>query len=312
MSPRSWLLLIPRAQRYLTFKFGFSRLSDAVKASTFGSLAVHRENKFIIGFDFAVTLSSPSSSCVFSKSLQDNWWNWNGWSWTNTKDDSIHHVRNFPLSVCLRVGFRCQCIWFGSWCPNWFCQTTNEKQLCGFLETCLMARLLPFVIILINASLSSKKNNKASWREECTFEEIKSTLSRSSINHSMSFFRFWSLWGVERTSRWFVHGSHRSWLLWYVFPWGTSTIRSHNSRAGKPSNLSPVSREIISDSVELCETEVGFLHIQLIGTHVWLPKTHNVPPDIDFESSRSPAKSESWNSPNLHCLAVFPTWQCCL
>ena len=29
------------------------------------------------------------------------------------------------------------------------------------------------------------------------------------------------------------------------------TIKSHNSRAGKPSNLSPVSSEIISDSVEL-------------------------------------------------------------
>ena len=39
---------------------------------------------------------------------------------------------------------------------------------------------------------------------------------------------------------------------------------------------------------------------------------HNVPPEVDFESSRSPAQSESWNSPTLHCLAVFPTWQYCL
>ena len=37
-----------------------------------------------------------------------------------------------------------------------------------------------------------------------------------------------------------------------------------------------------------------FLHIQLIGTNVWLPEMHNVPPEVDFESSRSPAKSESW------------------
>ena len=29
---------------------------------------------------------------------------------------------------------------------------------------------------------------------------------------------------------------------------------------------------MISDSVELCETEVGFLHIKLIGTNVWFPK----------------------------------------
>ena len=66
---------------------------------------------------------------------------------------------------------------------------------------------------------------------------------------------------------------------------------------------------MISDSVKLCETEVCFLHIQLIGTNVSLPKTHNFPPDVDYETSRSPAKSESSNNPSLHCLAVFPTWQ---
>ena len=38
---------------------------------------------------------------------------------------------------------------------------------------------------------------------------------------------------------------------------------------------------------------------------------HRIPPDVDFESSRSPAKSESWNNPSLHCCAVFPTQQCC-
>ena len=29
--------------------------------------------------------------------------------------------------------------------------------------------------------------------------------------------------------------------------------------------------------VELCETEVSFLHIQLVGTNVWLPKMHKSP-----------------------------------
>ena len=65
------------------------------------------------------------------------------------------------------------------------------------------------------------------------------------------------------------------------------------STAGIPSNLNLASNEMISDSVELFETEVCFLHIQLIGTNVRLPKMYNVPPDVDFESSRSPAKSES-------------------
>ena len=62
--------------------------------------------------------------------------------------------------------------------------------------------------------------------------------------------------------------------------------------AGLPSNLDPASKEMISDSVELCENEVCFLNIQLIGTNVWLPKMHNVPPGVDSESSGSPGKSE--------------------
>ena len=41
-------------------------------------------------------------------------------------------------------------------------------------------------------------------------------------------------------------------------------------------------REKFSVTVELCETKVGFLHIQLVCTNVWLPKIHNVPPDVDF------------------------------
>ena len=49
-----------------------------------------------------------------------------------------------------------------------------------------------------------------------------------------------------------------------------------------PSNLNLASKELISYSVELCETDVCFLHIQLIGTYVLLPKTHNVPSDVIF------------------------------
>ena len=55
------------------------------------------------------------------------------------------------------------------------------------------------------------------------------------------------------------------------------TIRSHKSRAGIPSNLNPASRKMISDFVELYETEVCFLHIPLIGTNVWLPNMQYMP-----------------------------------
>ena len=80
-------------------------------------------------------------------------------------------------------------------------------------------------------------------------------------------------------------------ILW-VIP-STSMTRSHKSSAGSQSNLNPASKVMISVSVELCDTDVCFLYIQLIGTNVRLPKMHKTPPDVDFESSRSPAKSES-------------------
>ena len=44
--------------------------------------------------------------------------------------------------------------------------------------------------------------------------------------------------------------------------------RIPESESGIPSMRKPASREMISDSVELCETEVYFLQIQLIGTNV--------------------------------------------
>ena len=65
----------------------------------------------------------------------------------------------------------------------------------------------------------------------------------------------------------------------------------------------PASREIVSVPVELCETEVCFLHIQPIGTNVRLPNMHKSPPDVDFESSRFPAKIRVLKQ-NLICIAV--------
>ena len=84
---------------------------------------------------------------------------------------------------------------------------------------------------------------------------------------------------------------------------------SHKSNAWKSSIRKPASRKN-SDSVELWDTDVCFLHIQLSGTNVRLPrKKHEILPDADFESSKSPAKSESWNKPNRQYWAVLPTWQ---
>ena len=107
----------------------------------------------------------------------------------------------------------------------------------------------------------------------------------------------WVLW-TDWNLLWVVQ-------FWFGAEWNTSRTKSQRSRAGIPPMRKPASREIISDSVEQCETDVCFLHIQLTDTNVWLPNMHNISLEVDFESSRSPPKSESWNSPNLHCCAVF-------
>ena len=49
------------------------------------------------------------------------------------------------------------------------------------LDACLIIGLLPFMIILISASLSSNTYNKASWREDWTFEGTLSILFRTLI-----------------------------------------------------------------------------------------------------------------------------------
>ena len=66
----------------------------------------------------------------------------------------------------------------------------------------------------------------------------------------------------------------------------------------------PASRDIISASVELCETDVCFLHIQLFGTNVWFPKMHKSPPDADL-SLQGPLQNE-----NLETVPVCIVWQC--
>ena len=71
----------------------FTGLSDAVEASTLGFLTLHRETKFIIGFDFAVTLSSPAS---FLRSFRHRIKTIGRTEMASVeqtqKDDSIHHV----------------------------------------------------------------------------------------------------------------------------------------------------------------------------------------------------------------------------
>ena len=66
-------------------------------------------------------------------------------------------------------------------------------------------------------------------------------------------------------------------------------------------------------SVELWDTDVCFLlHIQPTGDKMFdYQGIRKIPPEVDFEPSRSPAKSVSRNKPHRECRAVWPTWQYC-
>ena len=144
------------------------------------------------------------------------------------------------------------------------------------LETCLKLGLLPLMIILITASLSSKMYNIARLWEEFTFEEPKST-----FDNSIWFWEF-CVWHCEfilfsdallkdRLPRTYLNFCSR-----FDFECQISMTKSQRSNAGIPSIRKPASREMISDSVELCDTHVCFLHIQHIGTNVWPPNMHNI------------------------------------
>ena len=118
-------------------------LSDVVEGGTSGVFSLLRETKFIIGFDFAVTLSSPESFCV----LLHHFKTISGTELADVEQTQkmirIHHVWVFPLSVCLWVSFWCQCIWFGSWESKLIRSNNQSRATLSVLETWLSVGLLP-------------------------------------------------------------------------------------------------------------------------------------------------------------------------
>ena len=98
----------------------------------------------------------------------------------------------------------------------------------------------------------------------------------------------WCMFGLT-TADGFLHGSLLGPSVLFGAEWNTSITKSQSERGNTVHADTCIERND-SASVELCETGECFLHIQLIGTNVWLPKMHRIPPDVDFESSSSHAK----------------------
>ena len=87
----------------------------------------------------------------------------------------------------------------------------------------------------------------------------------------------------------------------------TSNTRSQKIKAGKPSSLAPASKDMTSASVVECETAPCFLQNQLIGTKVLGPIRQRTQPEVDLESSKSPAKLASQKRDKEQSSGLSPT-----
>ena len=152
---------------------------------------------------------------------------------------------NFRLSICLGVDVWYQCVWFGSWGPDY----NNIKQpIKSKSVDCLIVGLLPFMIILITVSLSFKIYNKASFREEFNVWRSKNKVEQI-IDHSWdSFFR----WRFIRVSSYlFISDACFREELWRLDP-------IYQVRIYRPS-FKPAPKEMISDFVEFVQNWSLFL-----------------------------------------------------
>ena len=93
-----------------------------------------------------------------------------------------------------------------------------------------------------------------------------------------------------------------------------SETQPHNCNAGIPSILKLASKEMMSDSAHLCDTALGFLHIQEIGTNVCAPDTHSTPQEVVrqiFASRSNPSLQLCILSPTKTKLSVVFRWIDC-
>ena len=90
--------------------------------------------------------------------------------------------------------------------------------------------------------------------------------------------------------------------------WNTSIIKSQRVRAGIPSMRKPASREIISTSVQLCETDVCFLHrLRSSGSSSASARLRGAPRDDHLSATRQTLRGVTFRG--LHPLPATP-FQC--
>ena len=196
-------------------------------------------------------------------------------------------------------------IWFGSLGPGWFCQITNQAQLSGFGTR----------VSLSDFCLWWSSWSPLHYVQKCNAGHQNEKISRVRKHnrqwiiqgHCFEFESWFGCWCV--CSIFFDAASLTALALWVLFAWleeecNTSITKPQRSRAGIPSMPKRASRETMADSVELCETEVCFLHIQLVGTNVWLPKDTQDSTNSRFLSLQDLRQSQSLETVPV-CIVVL-------
>ena len=156
-----------------------------------------------------------------------------------------------------------------------FTYASPFKSTRWVLETWRVCGLRPLMTILITASISSK------------------------INQSSTIAGFWCV-------RWDIIKWIPVWIrMFFGLSWRHLAGRTRGSKTSI--TVSQVSKQVIlpfSNLFQRCHFSFCAA-VHEIGTKVWLTKKHNTLPDVDLESFDYPAKSASWNEPNLHSHALL-------
>ena len=258
------------------------------------------DTRFRIGFDLATTRSSSPafSNQPFRYGLRDpDWTEMTGWKLWDAHD--IEQTEKMVPFFTGETAFRQdvdKMILISTYSILHSKLILSNNQSSATLwerETCLIGGLLSLIIIWITAPWSSKNLNEVSKRESFVFEVKESRfVNPGSSNGFKCFFVF----TLERFSNCPLRHRFSRPVEWFKEECNTSLTNSQRSRAGIPSMRRPASEEKTSDSVEPCETEICFLHIQLMGTNVRLPKFQRVSSTVDLESSKISDSLELWDT----------------
>ena len=292
--------------RWLLDATGFYTVEELVEAV--------KVRFIVVGFDFVTILSSHSCSCILSVVVffpcSRSSWNsehchdsvfsflflhpfrcrflsvqlvklnsehsnvsWNGWCLRDEKDCSTHHMWSSFLSI--RV---------------------------SLLDFCLWHHFKHCFVILKNVQHRAKSIKISVRRDIINITQIKTVVLVWNLGLVLGVLVWCDV--TRRVSSYLIFESVGS--IW----WGMKYFNHQfqRSRAGIPSMRKPASREIISASVELCESEVCFLSIQFFWHERVTSENSQKTSWCWFWVFKIPAKIRVLKQSESTFLFVFPTW----